>query len=129
MGGCELVFAGMVTLGGAVRIPKLFNGRDKLFFMGNYESFRKRGSVNGLFSLAPAAFQASATRPLRLARVSCATDSEETTKRTQAKPISRDLICMLTPFECGMESYRLLPAEELHRESAQATQRAFLKIT
>ncbi|HSP68639.1 MAG TPA: carboxypeptidase-like regulatory domain-containing protein [Bryobacteraceae bacterium] len=45
------------TLGGPVRIPKVFNGKDKLFFMGNYESFRKRGSNTGLFSLAPAAFQ------------------------------------------------------------------------
>jgi len=45
------------TLGGPVRIPKFFNGKDKLFFMGNYESFRKRGSNSGLFSLAPAAFQ------------------------------------------------------------------------
>ena len=45
------------TLGGPVRIPKLFNGRDKLFFMGNYESFRKRGTATGSFSLAPTAFQ------------------------------------------------------------------------
>jgi hypothetical protein len=45
------------TLGGPVRLPKVFNGRDKLFFMGNYESFRKRGNTTGLFSLAPAAFQ------------------------------------------------------------------------
>ncbi len=45
------------TLGGPVWLPKIFNGKDKLFFMGNYESFRKRGSTTGLFSLAPAAFQ------------------------------------------------------------------------
>jgi len=45
------------TLAGPVRIPKVFNGKDKLFFMGNYESFRKRGNTTGLFSLAPTAFQ------------------------------------------------------------------------
>ena len=45
------------TLGGPVRMPKLFNGKDKLFFMGNYESFRKRGNTTGLYSLAPAAVQ------------------------------------------------------------------------
>ena len=45
------------TLGGPVRLPKIFNGKDKLFFMANYESFRKRGNTNGLYSLAPAAFQ------------------------------------------------------------------------
>ncbi len=38
-------------------LPKIFNGKDKLFFMGNYESFRKRGNTTGLYSLAPAAVQ------------------------------------------------------------------------
>jgi len=46
------------TLAGPVWLPKIYKGKDKLFFMGNYESFRKRGSTTGLFSLAPAAFQA-----------------------------------------------------------------------
>ena len=46
------------TLAGPVWLPKIFNGKDKLFFMSNYESFRKRGSVTGTFSLAPAAYQA-----------------------------------------------------------------------
>ena len=45
------------TLAGPVWLPKIYKGKDKLFFMGNYESFRKRGSTTGLFSLAPAAFQ------------------------------------------------------------------------
>jgi len=45
------------TLGGPVRIPKIFNGKDKLFFMGNYEAYRKRGNTTGLYSLAPVAVQ------------------------------------------------------------------------
>jgi outer membrane receptor protein involved in Fe transport len=45
------------TFGGPVRIPKLFNGKDKLFFMGNYEAYRKRGSATALFSLASAQIQ------------------------------------------------------------------------
>ena len=45
------------TLAGPVRIPKLFNGKDKLFFMGNYEAYRKRGSATALFSLASADIQ------------------------------------------------------------------------
>src|SRR5258708_24637778 len=40
------------TLGGPVRLPKIFNGKDKLFFMANYESYRKRGSTTALYSLA-----------------------------------------------------------------------------
>src|SRR5713226_7926230 len=30
------------TLGGPVRIPKLFNGKDRLFFMSNFEGFKSR---------------------------------------------------------------------------------------
>src|SRR5258706_7449447 len=48
------------TLSGPVRIPKIFNGKDKLFFMGNYEAFRKRGNTTGLYSLAPTAVQSGA---------------------------------------------------------------------
>ena len=28
------------TLAGPVRIPKIFNGKDRLFFMSNFEGFR-----------------------------------------------------------------------------------------
>ena len=45
------------TLGGPVWIPKVFNGKDKLFFMANYEAYRKRGNTTGLYSLAPVAVQ------------------------------------------------------------------------
>src|SRR3989442_1339098 len=45
------------TLGGPVWLPKIFNGKDKLFFMGNYEAYRKRGNTTGLYSLAPVAVQ------------------------------------------------------------------------
>src|SRR5262249_33924073 len=45
------------TFGGPVRIPKLFNGRDKLFFMGNYESFRQRRNVQAIYSVPTAAMQ------------------------------------------------------------------------
>src|SRR5205814_9430003 len=30
------------TLGGPVWLPKIYKGKDKLFFMGNYEAFRQR---------------------------------------------------------------------------------------
>jgi Carboxypeptidase regulatory-like domain len=57
------------TLGGPVRIPKLFNGRNRLFFMSNFEGFKSRTSRvatattltpamrNGDFSLVATALQ------------------------------------------------------------------------
>jgi hypothetical protein len=42
-------------LDGPVRIPKIFNGRDRLFFMANYESFRQRRNFNGIYTVPTAA--------------------------------------------------------------------------
>ncbi len=39
------------TLSGPISIPKLFNGRDRLFFMSNYDAFRERRQDNGLFAV------------------------------------------------------------------------------
>jgi len=39
------------TLGGPVWVPKLFNGKNKLFFMTNYEWFRQRRNVQAVFTL------------------------------------------------------------------------------
>jgi len=45
------------TLGGPVRIPHLIDGRNKLFFMGNYEGFRLRNQKETLFSVPSAAMR------------------------------------------------------------------------
>jgi hypothetical protein len=57
------------TLSGPVQIPKLFNGKNRLFFMTNYEGFRSRQTLtnfattmtqamrNGDFSVIPTALQ------------------------------------------------------------------------
>lgn len=45
------------TLGGPVWIPKVFNGRNRLFFMSNYESFRQRRQVQALYNLPSAAMR------------------------------------------------------------------------
>jgi hypothetical protein len=42
------------TLGGPVQIPKLFNGKDRLFFMSNYEGFRLRNQTQVVYSTPPA---------------------------------------------------------------------------
>lgn len=39
------------TLGGPVSVPKLFNGKNRLFFMTNYEWFRQRRNVQSVNSL------------------------------------------------------------------------------
>src|SRR5215472_3022546 len=41
------------TLGGPVRVPKLFNGKDRLFFMSNFEGFKSRRTDQGLYTTAP----------------------------------------------------------------------------
>lgn len=45
------------TFSGPVVIPKLFNGKDRLFFMGNYEAFRQRRSTQSLYTVPTAAMQ------------------------------------------------------------------------
>jgi len=39
------------TVGGPVQIGKLINGKDKLFFMGNYEGFRLRNQRQNFYNL------------------------------------------------------------------------------
>ena len=41
------------TLGGPVSIPKVYNGRDRLFFMSNYEGFRSRQQIQQVYTTAP----------------------------------------------------------------------------
>ncbi len=43
------------TFSGPVIFPKLFNGRNRLFFMGNYESYRLRQSNQSTYTLPTAA--------------------------------------------------------------------------
>jgi hypothetical protein len=42
-------------LDGPIRIPKLFNGQDKLFFMANYEAFRRRQNSQNIYTVPTAA--------------------------------------------------------------------------
>jgi hypothetical protein len=42
------------TLGGPVRIPKLYNGKDKTFFFFNFEQFRQTLTTDNLIATAPA---------------------------------------------------------------------------
>jgi len=45
------------TMGGPVTIPKLFDGKNRLFFMANYEWFRQRRNVQSVSSVPTAAMQ------------------------------------------------------------------------
>jgi Carboxypeptidase regulatory-like domain/TonB-dependent Receptor Plug Domain/TonB dependent receptor len=45
------------TLGGPIWIPKLFNGRNKLFFMSNFEGNKSRTKSYNLYTTAPAAWR------------------------------------------------------------------------
>lgn len=46
------------TLGGPISIPKLFDGKNRLFFMANYEWFRQRRNVQAVNSVPTAQMQA-----------------------------------------------------------------------
>jgi hypothetical protein len=46
------------TLGGPIQIPKIFNGKNRLFFMANYEAFREHNQSQGVYSVPPAAMRA-----------------------------------------------------------------------
>ena len=45
------------TLGGPVQIPKLFNGKNRLFFMSNFEGFRLRNQTQVVYSTPPQAMR------------------------------------------------------------------------
>lgn len=45
------------TLGGPIQIPKVFNGKDRLFFMSNYEGFRERNETQQTINVPPAAMR------------------------------------------------------------------------
>lgn len=45
------------TLGGPVWIPKLYDGKNRLFFMSNWEGYRDRRNVQGIFNVPTAAMQ------------------------------------------------------------------------
>ncbi len=45
------------TLGGPVEIPKVFNGRNRLFFFSNYEGFRLRDQAQAVYSVPSAAMR------------------------------------------------------------------------
>ncbi len=45
------------TLGGPVWIPKIFNGRDRLFFLSNFEGYRDRKQLRGTFNVPSAAMR------------------------------------------------------------------------
>ena len=45
------------TLGGPVQIPKLFNGKDRLFFMSNFEGLRELKLTETLYSVAQPNFR------------------------------------------------------------------------
>ena len=45
------------TLGGPVQVPKIFNGRNRLFFLSNFEGYRNRTQGQGIYSVPSAAMR------------------------------------------------------------------------
>jgi carboxypeptidase family protein len=57
------------VLGGPVTIPKVFNGKDKLFFLSNYEGFKLRNQAQQAFSVPSAAMRTGNFSEILPARV------------------------------------------------------------
>jgi hypothetical protein len=55
----QTIFGG--TIGGPVIIPRLFNGRNKLFFFGDYEGYRKPSGGVSTTSVVPNAWRGNTT--------------------------------------------------------------------
>jgi len=45
------------TVGGPVWLPKILNGKDKLFFMSNFEGYRDRKALRGIYTVPTAAMR------------------------------------------------------------------------
>ncbi|MGD1081162.1 MAG: TonB-dependent receptor [Candidatus Sulfotelmatobacter sp.] len=64
------------VVGGPIYIPKLYDGRDKTFFLVNYEGWRIRNGINGFFNVPDAAqlrgdFSGSGLSPVVAAGGTC----------------------------------------------------------
>ena len=112
-------------LDGPVRIPKLFNGRDKLFFMANYESFRQRRNFNGIYTVPTAAmfggdFSGISTyhlRPRTPRRRSPATSFP----RNRIDPISKKLLNYYPPANIATPRSRTTTSASAARRSTKTS--------
>jgi len=57
------------TVGGPVWIPKLFHGKNRLFFMSNYEGFKLRQQTQTVYTTFPAAFRTGDLSSVQAAHV------------------------------------------------------------
>jgi hypothetical protein len=58
-----------LTLGGPVQIPKLFSGKNRLFFLSNYEGFRLRNQTQVLYSTPPVSMRSGDFSQILPARI------------------------------------------------------------
>ncbi len=93
------------TLGGPVQIPKVFNGRNRLFFFSNYEGFRLRDQAQAVYSVPSA--------PMRTGNFSqlLASGTVITDPLDNNKPFSGNIIptSRLNPIALGLLQYYPAP--------------------
>ena len=87
-------------LGGPVQIPKLFNGKNKLFFMSNYEGFRLRNQTQTVYSTPPVAMRSGNFSQL-LPGTKVTDFRSITIHRSQEISISRRHDSMPRPWACS----------------------------
>ncbi len=79
-------------LGGPVRIPKLFNGRDRLFFSSNFEGYRDRKQLRGFYSVPSAAMRDGNFSELTNVRIFNPETQARTGSTVTALPFDRNTI-------------------------------------
>ena len=103
------------TLGGPISIPRLFNGKNKLFFMSNYEAFRQRELDSALYQVPDNAMRSGDFSELLPNGSACLQQQQcfNLTQPWSSAPIPGNLIPQSQIDPIGQKLMAYLPAPNL----------------
>jgi hypothetical protein len=111
------------TVGGPIWIPKLFNGKNKLFFMSNFEGFKTRLTTAALATTLPAAMRAGDFSSLKnITLLDPATRVQNGNGSYSASPFSNNQI---PTSRINPQTLQLLAYDPLPNEPSQSATQPF----